>query len=162
MNRFAEFFDRTDHAVWLIVVPAMACFAAYGLIMRGRMLRRFSASAMAGLLAPQYHRARQIVKSILFVSAAALISIALLSPQWGLREVPTQTRQLDILLCLDVSRSMLARDAGMIFHVQKRHKRLRLHVVWPREPVLAMLGCEVSRDLEMAHRKLQAKMHRRP
>ena len=113
MNRFAEFFDRTDHAVWLIVVPAMACFAAYGLIMRGRMLRRFSASAMAGLLAPQYHRARQIVKSILFVSAAALISIALLGPQWGLREVPTQTRQLDILLCLDVSRSMLARDAGM-------------------------------------------------
>lgn len=105
--------DRLDHAPWLLILPVIVLCVVYGLSMRGRAMRRFASMSMMGFLAPQSSIARRIVKACLFLVAATAVGIALLGPQWGLRKLPAQSRQLDIVLCLDVSRSMLARDAGM-------------------------------------------------
>jgi Ca-activated chloride channel family protein len=45
--------------------------------------------------------------------AMVLIVLALTGPRWGTYWADVQRRQLDLMVCLDVSRSMLAEDAGM-------------------------------------------------
>jgi Ca-activated chloride channel family protein len=44
--------------------------------------------------------------------AGACLVVALMRPQWGLRHVPTQRVGAEIMVCLDVSRSMLAEDVA--------------------------------------------------
>lgn len=105
--------DRLDHAVWLIVLPIVGMFIIYGLLMRRRALARFAQASLFGFLTPQSSTARRIVKACLFLAGLTCIAIALLGPRWGLQVVPMQKKQLDVIICLDVSRSMLANDAGM-------------------------------------------------
>ncbi|HEY6808862.1 MAG TPA: VWA domain-containing protein [Gemmatimonadales bacterium] len=45
-------------------------------------------------------------------AAAFLATVALAGPRWGNETVFTETRGLDVVLAVDVSRSMLAEDAG--------------------------------------------------
>jgi Ca-activated chloride channel family protein len=60
-------------------------------------------------------RPRQLLKAGLLLTAAVLLALALLGPQWG--EVPAEAaapsaRGRDVLFLLDVSRSMLAEDVA--------------------------------------------------
>ncbi|HPF38649.1 MAG TPA: VWA domain-containing protein [Phycisphaerae bacterium] len=108
-----EHIDRVDHAVWLTLIPIVGVLLVYGLAMRRRSLARFARASLLGFLAPQSSAARRIVKAALLFLAVTCIAVALLGPRWGLQIVPVQKRQLDVVICLDVSRSMLADDAGM-------------------------------------------------
>jgi Ca-activated chloride channel family protein len=49
---------------------------------------------------------------ITLCSAAFLATVALAGPRWGNETVFTETRGLDVVIAIDVSRSMLAEDAG--------------------------------------------------
>ena len=62
--------------------------------------------SLAGDLAKGQRRKRRR----LTVVALLLALVALLQPQWGTRKSNVEQRGVDILICLDVSRSMLARD----------------------------------------------------
>ncbi len=62
--------------------------------------------SLAGDLAKGQRRKRRR----LTVIALLLALIALLQPQWGTRLSAVEQRGVDIMICLDVSRSMLARD----------------------------------------------------
>jgi len=53
---------------------------------------------------------RRAVKRILFATAILLVLTALLGPTWGNALAAGGRRGVDIVVCLDVSRSMLARD----------------------------------------------------
>jgi Ca-activated chloride channel family protein len=50
--------------------------------------------------------------SFLFLCALLFIIVALASPEWGTRPVPYNPRGIDIVLALDVSRSMKAQDSS--------------------------------------------------
>ncbi len=108
-----EHIDRLDQAIWLLLIPAIALLGIYGLIMRRRALAKFADASLLDFLAPQSSAARRIVKTVLLTAGAGCIAVALLGPRWGLQIVPVQKKQLDLIICLDVSRSMLANDAGM-------------------------------------------------
>lgn len=111
MDDFA--IDHLDRIRWLLLVLGCAAVMIYGLAMKRRALRIFAAEHLLGALAPDVSRARPIIKRILVLGAMIALILALIGPRWGLYWTEVQQRQLDLVVCLDVSNSMLAEDAGM-------------------------------------------------
>jgi len=100
----------TPHILlWLPACLLLAWLAvrAVGAATRRRQLLL---GAQAGRLAPRFSPARRLVRDGLAVLAVSLCLLALAGPQFGslLRDV--QQRGVDVMIVLDTSRSMLARD----------------------------------------------------
>jgi Ca-activated chloride channel family protein len=97
---------------FLVLAFAAAALALVALLRKRRALGRL---AQQGIHQPgmMVRPSLQILKWGMFVLAAGLLGIAILGPQWGWteEEVPPR-RGRDVLILLDVSRSMLAEDAA--------------------------------------------------
>lgn len=84
----------------------------------GHILRRRRQEGLRRFANPTLHpqpttpaaRYRWIWQSILALTGLILALFALARPQWGVREELVTTRGRDLIIALDVSRSMLARD----------------------------------------------------
>lgn len=61
-------------------------------------------------LVPSSSQALQRAKMTLLLIAVSLLFIAIARPQWGMEKKKSQPTGIDILIALDVSKSMLARD----------------------------------------------------
>lgn len=86
-----------------------------GLVLwRGRAVIRLTKTLVAdrwqAVVMPGYSRRAVIIKSILLCIGALSLFIALLRPQWGMREETVKQQGRDVLIALDISRSMLAQD----------------------------------------------------
>lgn len=108
-----KYFDALGHLGWAALAFACAAAAVWGIIQKRRSLRAFAASELLDFLVPNLSWPRQYVKAALLFIAALAVVAALLGPRWGTYYEHAQERQLDIIVCLDVSKSMLAEDAGM-------------------------------------------------
>lgn len=72
--------------------------------------RRFVRSRLFDQLTVGVSIPRQIIKRWMVGLALVVLLIALARPRWGYHEQETVSSGLDILVCMDVSRSMLAED----------------------------------------------------
>lgn len=111
MNQFG--IDHIDRLQWLLLAVACGAVTIYGFVQKGRAMRRFASSDLIGILTPHVSLPRQIVKAVLILCAMVAIVLALVGPRWGRYMAEVRTKNLDMVVCLDVSRSMLAEDAGM-------------------------------------------------
>lgn len=98
---------------WILYLLWLAPLA--GLLMHGWVSRRpaaagFLSSVMAARLAPAPAPGRRTWQIVLVSAAILLALLALARPQWGSREETVYQRGRDVMLVLDVSRSMLATD----------------------------------------------------
>src|SRR5512140_3118949 len=105
--------DNLERLRWLLLVVACAAVTIYGFVRKQGALRAFASADMLRVLTPDVSPARQYGKAILLLTAMVCIVLALIGPRWGTYWEDVQQRQLDVMVCLDVSRSMLAEDAGM-------------------------------------------------
>ncbi|HEX9750812.1 MAG TPA: VWA domain-containing protein [candidate division Zixibacteria bacterium] len=100
-----------QHWLWgLMAVPILAVILAWAWRMRRRLAARFAEKALWTRLAPDVNYAVRGWKLTCGLLAIALMIFAVASPQWGASAVMLQRRGLDIVVALDVSRSMLASD----------------------------------------------------
>lgn len=103
---------------WGWLWPGVACVLlaivlyAYGFAQKRRALRAFATENLFGDLMPTVSPSRQVIKAGLTVSAILCVAGASLGPRWGVSEKNVRLTGIDIMICLDVSRSMLAEDAG--------------------------------------------------
>jgi len=106
-------FQRWD---WLW--PGIACVVlagglyVYQFVQKRRALARFATENLFGHLMPSLSPSRQVIKALLTVVAILCIASASLGPRWGVSEKTVRLSGIDIMIVLDVSRSMLAEDAG--------------------------------------------------
>ena len=56
---------------------------------------------------------RAVWKFLVWRTALALLAVGMLDPKWGTRMEEMESEGVDIMIALDVSRSMLAEDVGM-------------------------------------------------
>ncbi len=104
-------FVRPDLAPLLLIVPLAGLLLA--VIDRWRRRRvRLTLGPRAALLIPGFSRARRRTGRFLFLGAICLLVIAAMQPRWGSGAGTIAPRGADIVICLDVSRSMLARDVA--------------------------------------------------
>ena len=97
--------------LWLLLlVPLIPALYAVALAFRKRRIRRFGDPKMVAHLMPHYSRAKGWVRIILFTLAFFFFVIGLSRPQIGAKLSERQTKGAEIMICLDVSSSMLAQD----------------------------------------------------
>ena len=94
----------------LLLVPLF--LVGYGVWrhLRTRRIRKFGDEALVKALMPSWSGSKCWVKMILFSLAFAFFVIGLARPQIGAKLAEHKTRGAEIVICLDVSNSMLAED----------------------------------------------------
>jgi Ca-activated chloride channel family protein len=93
----------------LAVVAVLAALGALALARRRAALRA-AAGALAGCVAPGANAARPALRLGLWTLGLALLAVALARPQCGTQTAVTRRSGVDLVVVLDASRSMLARD----------------------------------------------------
>ncbi len=89
----------------LLVVVALAGVAAWLVVWQSRARRRF-----AGGQATRWQPGAAWPRTLLLLAGACLLVFAAARPQWGDRELRRERRGVDIVVVLDVSQSMTAKD----------------------------------------------------
>lgn len=99
-----------DRLWWLLLVPVLA-----GLLVALAFLRRRKRSLLAdaalwdAVITANPFRMDLVRAGLLSLACAGLI-LSFARPQWGFREVPVPASSVDVLVAVDVSKSMLSRD----------------------------------------------------
>ena len=103
-------FAKEIYLLLLLLIPVL--LVGYALLRRGRLrrLRRFGDEALVRDLMPSWSGAKGWVRMILFCLAFFFFVIGLARPQIGAKLSERKTKGAEIMICLDVSNSMLARD----------------------------------------------------
>jgi len=101
---------------WLILLPLLLAALA-GLWIwaswkaRSVLQKAFATPLLSRLLA-SVSPVRRWSKRILFALGVAALALALARPQWGRSEIEIERTGVDLIIALDVSRSMLVEDVG--------------------------------------------------
>lgn len=104
------YFGNPQFFILLLLAPVIP--VAYALLRRGRMarIRRFGDEALVKQLMPSWSGAKGWVRVILLSLAFFCFVIGLCRPQVGAKLSERETKGAEIMICLDVSNSMLAQD----------------------------------------------------
>jgi Ca-activated chloride channel family protein len=94
--------------LWLLPFLAGVCF--YGFRRKDQALRRFAEVPLLRHINASASRSRQWAKRGLVLAAALFLVAALTRPQWSPRPQKVEHKGRDVVVLLDVSRSMLAED----------------------------------------------------
>jgi Ca-activated chloride channel family protein len=103
-------FANHQYLLLLLLVPLMPLL--YGLVrwLRRERLRRIGDESLVRQLMPSWSASKGWVRLVLFDLAFAFFVIGLARPQIGAKLQERETRGAEIMICLDVSNSMLAKD----------------------------------------------------
>jgi Ca-activated chloride channel family protein len=104
-------FNHLEALHWLWLVAALGVVIAVGFALRRRDLRRFASEAVLARLLPATSVGRKYTGAALVLLALVALVAALIDPRWGVTYRQVQQRGIDLVVILDVSRSMLAEDA---------------------------------------------------
>lgn len=102
--------NQLESLHWLWLVAAATGLLAIGLVRQRRNLGRFTTRDLLGRLTAGVSVARRRWSAVLLILSLVLIVVALLDPRWGVTYRQVEQRGSDILILLDVSKSMLAED----------------------------------------------------
>lgn len=106
------YFAEPQWVQLLWVVGVYVALLAWMERSRGDALGKFvSATLQAGLIASP-SAAQRILRIVFLGLFGVSMTIALMRPQWGLETVESRRASAEIMVCLDVSRSMLAEDVA--------------------------------------------------
>ena len=100
--------------LWLILVvtPAMALFFVHAWRERRRLVSQFVQSRLLAVLTVGVSARRIKVRYALATVAVTLLLVCLARPQYGFEWEEAHQRGLDIVVAIDISRSMLATDVA--------------------------------------------------
>lgn len=106
MMRLAE-----PRVLWLLlVVPVVVIAYALAFTRRRRLLERLGSASLVARMSAGVSVGRKILRAVYVTLALTLLAVALARPQAGGRAKLQKQRGLDLVVALDFSKSMLARD----------------------------------------------------
>ena len=104
------YFARAFYLWLLLLVPLILAGYALARRLRLRRLRRFGDEALVRALMPSWSASKGWWRTVLFCLGFACFSVGLARPLLGAKLVERETKGAEIMICLDVSNSMLAQD----------------------------------------------------
>lgn len=102
--------ESPDRLLWLLSLPPLALFLAYSLRRQARLLARLINPELQPAILPGFSRHNRRTATVSGFIAIAALMLAAAGPQWGFHWEKVERRGLNILIALDVSKSMLAPD----------------------------------------------------
>ncbi len=101
------------HYLWLLwLIPLLVLFYLWAWRRKNTLLARFVSAQLRARLLLEVSPQRQRFKMLLVLLAVVGIVLALIRPQYGFHWEEVQSRGVDIVIALDVSKSMLAEDVS--------------------------------------------------
>ena len=94
----------------LAALPALMVFVRWALVRRAASVRRIGDPVLVERLSEAASRRMHTLRLVLWFVGVALIIVALARPQWGSDIEIVEQRGVQVMVALDVSRSMLAQD----------------------------------------------------
>ena len=129
--------------LWLLlVVPVAALGYAQSFQLRRRLLARLGQAPMIARLMAGVSVGRKAVRAGLVVLALGLLGLTLARPQAGGRAKLTRQQGLDLVVSLDFSKSMLAKDVypSRLERAKRELERLMDHLAGDRVGLVAFAG----------------------
>lgn len=103
-------FATPENFLWLWAVIPLFAFLLWAVRHRRSMLGRFSQQKLFAEITKSYDPKRYRLKAVFLIFVFVFSIFALARPQWGYETREIKRRGTDILLVVDVSRSMLTKD----------------------------------------------------
>jgi Ca-activated chloride channel family protein len=147
----------------LLVLPLAAGAFYWSWRVKQKLIRQFVQARLFSTLTVGLSPARQKFRLVLLLAALAGVLAALAGPRWGYSWQEARQRGLDVVVALDTSRSMLARDAApnrlekaklAAFDLMRQCKEDRLGLV--AFAGAAFLQCPLTLDDEVFRQNLNA------
>jgi Ca-activated chloride channel family protein len=105
-------FGAQDYFFWLLEIPLVIAGATAALLRLRKARQRTADSGLWPRLAPEASLEREILRQVLIVIALIGLVVALARPQFGSHSTLLKRRGVDVVVALDTSKSMLARDVS--------------------------------------------------
>lgn len=103
-------FEHTVYFYAFALVPLLLLLVIWYFISRRRKLKQLGSPELVKRLIPYASRRKRILKVILFLAGFCSLILALCNLQTGSKLTEVKREGADIVVCLDVSNSMLAQD----------------------------------------------------
>ncbi|MBR4817424.1 MAG: VWA domain-containing protein, partial [Bacteroidales bacterium] len=103
-------FAQYKYLLLLLLVPVILIAHAVKMRMRRKRIERFGDAALVEELMPSWSVAKGWLRTVLYSLAFFLFVIGLARPQIGAKLSEHEAKGAEIMICLDVSNSMLAED----------------------------------------------------
>jgi Ca-activated chloride channel family protein len=94
----------------LAIIPVLAVFLFLFILWRKKAIERFGEYTVIRTLMPDYSALKIWLKFGVMALATGLLIIAMAGPQTGSRIEKVKRKGIDVMICLDVSNSMMAMD----------------------------------------------------
>jgi len=104
-------FTQPEGFIWFVAVAVAATLLLVEARWRSAALRRLADSALLDRIAPSVLGARTTLRASLLLVAMAFLAVALADLRGGESREEVEQRGVDLVVVVDVSRSMLAEDA---------------------------------------------------
>ena len=105
-------FAAPQFLIVLAVIPLLAVFARWFSTRRAAAVSRIGDPALVERLSTAASRRMRLVRFVLWSGGIALLIVALARPQWGSDIEIVERRGVQVMVVLDVSRSMLSQDVN--------------------------------------------------
>ena len=103
-------FGNPQFLLLLAAVPVSLALVSWAFVARKRSLARFGDPALLRRLTVGANTSGRLARSVLTILALGLIVVAIARPQWGETEQIVERHGVQLMVALDISRSMLAED----------------------------------------------------
>ena len=105
-------FAHPDFLYLLFLLPALVVFYVYVIIRKKRAIKKYGNPALLAELMPEVSVKRQRLKFWLLFGAITMVIFIIAGPQFGSKLETVKRQGVEIMVCLDVSNSMLAEDVS--------------------------------------------------
>ena len=105
-------FANPDFLYLLFILPVLIAFYVYAYIQKKKALKRLGNPALLLQLMPEVSSKRQFLKFWFLFGAITAVIFVIAGPQFGSKLETVKRQGVEIMVCLDVSNSMLAEDVS--------------------------------------------------
>jgi len=103
-------FGNVTYLLLLWLIPGLILFYIYAFRKKDKYIKMFCEATLFRQLTPEVSRRRQVFKAFLLILCIIFCILALTRPKWGFHWEEIKRKGVDIVICVDVSASMLAED----------------------------------------------------
>ncbi len=103
-------FEHTVYFYGFAAIPLLLLLVVWYFIARRRKLKQLGDADLVKRLIPYASRRKRVIKTVLFLTGFSSLILALCNLQTGSKLTEVKREGADIIVCLDVSNSMLAQD----------------------------------------------------
>jgi Ca-activated chloride channel family protein len=103
-------FAHPEYLYLLFVLPAMLIFYVFIVKSRKRAIKRYGTPELLASLMPEASPKRRRLKYFYLFVAITLIIFIIAGPQFGSKLETVKRQGIEVMICLDISNSMLAQD----------------------------------------------------